>query len=630
VGPSSWSASRVEGVIPAIGVAVAVVVIAFAHGGYFATEWGWALLAFTLVCVLALLVRDRIEVAPLEIAAVGALAAFAGWTALSTAWSVSAAQPLLATERTLVYAAALPAVLLVTEPRRRAPALLAGVLTAAVVICGYALATRLIPGWLTAYPPSGGYQLAEPIGYSNGLAIIAAVGALVAVGLVADVRTRRRSRALASGTLPLLLSALYFTFSRGGWVALAAGLCVAALITARRLHFLAVVVACAAAPAAALLFGSGQSPLTHESASLAAARTAGWKFGAALLLSSVAAAAVGWVLELPEQRLHIGRRLRRGLGAAIIVGLLAVVAAVLVHAGGPAGLAARVSASFDRTLPATGGDLNRRFTSFSSDNRRDYWRVAWLEVRAHPWLGGGAGSYERYWHLDRPTTYDAQNAHNLYLETLAELGPFGLLLLLVALGIPFVAAIRARAAPAVTPGAAAFAAYAVHAGIDWDFQIVAVTLSGLFCGSALLVSARDPGQAFRVPVSARICALAALIALAAVAVAIQIGNSALANGTSVLASGNAPLAQKLALRAQRWQPWSYQPLQLLGEVELALHQPSTAQQSFRRAIALDTPNWNLWYDLAQASQGSQRINALARAAQLNPRSPELAGLRSGR
>lgn len=103
----------------------AVTVTAFAHGGYFASEWGWALLAFTLVCLLVVLVRDTIVVGPLELVAAGALLACGLWTALSTAWSVSAAQPLLASERVLVYAAALPAALLVTDSRRRSSPVLA-------------------------------------------------------------------------------------------------------------------------------------------------------------------------------------------------------------------------------------------------------------------------------------------------------------------------------------------------------------------------------------------------------------------------------------------------------------------------------------------------------------------------
>src|SRR5205823_1520359 len=215
---------------------------------------------------------------------------------------------------------------------------------------------------------------------------------------------------------------------------------------------------------------------------------------------------------------------------------------VLVRAGGPAGISDRVSTSFSRSLPNTGGDLNRRLASFSSDGRADYWRVAWREVRAHPVLGGGAGRYERYWHRYRPTAYEALNAHNLYLETLAELGPLGLALLVAAFCVPFVAAMRSRGRPGVTAAAAGLSAYLAHAALDWDFQIVAVTLAGIFCAAALLVAARDDRPGRLLTTRARAGALAVCVALVAAAIAIQAGNSALADGQAALDRGDSATA----------------------------------------------------------------------------------------
>jgi hypothetical protein len=52
-----------------------------------------------------------------------------------------------------------------------------------------------------------------------------------------------------------------------------------------------------------------------------------------------------------------------------------------------------------------------------------------------------------------------------------------------------------------------------------------------------------------------------------------------------------------------------------------------ARQSFHTAIAKDHASWTLWLDLAKASKGRARRQALARAAELAPRSPEIAELR---
>jgi hypothetical protein len=61
----------------------AVVLTGAVNGGYFPSEWGWPTLAFVLVCVLAVLVRERIVLTRLEWVAIGSLAAFALWTLLS-------------------------------------------------------------------------------------------------------------------------------------------------------------------------------------------------------------------------------------------------------------------------------------------------------------------------------------------------------------------------------------------------------------------------------------------------------------------------------------------------------------------------------------------------------------------
>jgi hypothetical protein len=607
----------------AIAAALSVTAISFTHGGYFAREWGWALLAFALVSLLAVLARDRLGLGRLEVLAIALLSAFTGWTALSTLWSVSAAQPVLATERTLVYAAALPAVLLLTRSPRGSASLVAGVIGSATAVCGYALVSRFVPGTVTVYPPPDGYQLQEPIGYWNGLAILAAMGAVATAGMAAEGRTRT-GRTFAAAALPLLVTALYFTFSRGGVLALVAGAFVALAVTRRRLHLLAVFALLAPAAALAVWYASRLPALTRAGSSLSDARSAGWRAGAVLMAGIALAAAVGFLLPTLERRVRISAPVQRLVGAALIGAVALVAVAGLVRAGGPSGIASRLSASFNRSLPQTGGDLNRRLASFSSDGRADYWRVAWREVRAHPVLGGGSGSYERYWHRYRPTAFEAQNAHNLYLETLAELGPIGLALLLATFTVPFVSAARNRAGPGVTAAAGAFAAFIAHAAVDWDFQIVAVTLAALFCAAALLAADRTATESALLSGPVRAGALAVLVPLAAVAVAIQVGNSALADGTAALDRGNEGLAARLASRAHTWQPWSYQPLQLLGEEALAAGRRADARANFEHGLARDRSEWSLWYDLAQASSGAAHAHALTVARRLNPQAPELA------
>ena len=95
------------------------------------------------------------------------------------------------------------------------------------------------------------------------------------------------------------------------------------------------------------------------------------------------------------------------------------------------------------------------------------------------------------------------DAHSLYLETLAEIGPVGLLLLLCALAVPIFAAVRARDHPLAAVGAASYAAYLVHAGVDWDWEMPAVTLAGLLCGIGVLATDRREATEITIGAPAR-------------------------------------------------------------------------------------------------------------------------------
>lgn len=594
-------------------------------GGYFPTAWGWPALAFLLITMFAVLVGERFAFGRLEFAACAAVGAFSLWTLLSLLWSSSATEPVSSFERTFVYVTFVPALFLVTS-RHAAAMLPAGVLAAATAVCAYALATRILPGRLEALPPPDGYQLSEPIGYWNGLAILAVMGTLVAVGVAAG-SFARSARALAAGSLPILLATLYLTFSRGSWIALIAGLAVALAIERRRLRFLCAGAASLAAAVIGVAFTSRLHALTAANASLGAASSAGHHLAAVLAVCVVTSVAVGWVLTTAEQKVRLGRRTRRVLAAGMAAAAVVTSITVLVSMGGPVELADRATRSFRAPLPQSGGDLNARLVSLSSNGRSEYWRVAWREVVSHPFLGGGAGSYERFWHRDRRTVYETRNAHNLYLETLAELGPVGLLLLVALLATPFIALLRARGRPALAATTAAYTAFLVHAAVDWDWQILTLGLAALACGAAVLVSARAERPAATLSGSRRAAALLLVIPLVALAIVIEVGNSSLARSISAANRGQTRPAERLARRARHWAPWSAEPWQRLGEAQLAAGDLDHARESFDHAIKLDRADWTLWYDLAEASAGPARSAALAQASRLNPLSPEVATLR---
>ena len=117
-----------------------------------------------------------------------------------------------------------------------------------------------------------------------------------------------------------------------------------------------------------------------------------------------------------------------------------------------------------------------------------------------PWLGDGAGTYRLAWQEGRPEGgQPAVDGHSLYVETLAELGLPGLALLLVAIAALLVAALRGLRGPdggahaALLGGAIALL---LHAGIDWDWEMPAVT-AWVFCAGGLALARPASGMARR-------------------------------------------------------------------------------------------------------------------------------------
>ena len=118
-----------------------------------------------------------------------------------------------------------------------------------------------------------------------------------------------------------------------------------------------------------------------------------------------------------------------------------------------------------------------------------YWWTAWNAVDDRPLAGSGAGTFDLIWSAGAPIPAYVLDAHSLYLETLVELGPLGLALVLGALLVPVVAAVPART-PVAAVAAGAYVAFLFHAGVDWDWEMPAVTVAGLACGAAILAERR--------------------------------------------------------------------------------------------------------------------------------------------
>jgi hypothetical protein len=199
---------------------------------------------------------------------------------------------------------------------------------------------------------------------------------------------------------------------------------------------------------------------------------------AALVLGTLAAATLvltgsrgGWVAAAAATAFGVAL----GFERVVLARWLAIAAGVLLALG-----LALPAGGFAEDLAAHGGD------------RSLYWHVAWQDVGDAPLGGRGAGTFARSWLERGPPNIGARDAHSLYLETLAELGVVGLLLLGAALAPPLLALLRRRVRPASAAAGAAYVAFLLHAGLDWDWEMPAVTIAGLFCGLSLVAQDRRP------------------------------------------------------------------------------------------------------------------------------------------
>jgi hypothetical protein len=601
---------------PLLLVFAGVVVLAFSEGGYFPVSWGWSALGYLLVVFAVLFVGGRVSLSRAEAAFVGALGLLLAWIVVSAVWSESVPRTVLESERALVYVAAAAALLSVASIGGHLP-LLGGLFAALIVVCAYALGTRLFPD-LLGFRVTFDNRLAEPIGYWNGLGLLAAMGIVLAVGIAAHARERVVRTLAASGTV-LFVSTLYFTTSRGASVALAIAMLFALIVDAQRLRLAATGIVLLPLLGLAVLLASRSEGLAGIAPTLEAARSEGYRLAAALAVLAMAAAFVPIGLEAARARIAIGPGGRMVASRSLVAVLLAVSVVTVVVAGGPR-LVGRAYDSF-RGPASAGGELDDRLLTFSGSGRSEYWTVAWDAYRAHPWGGTGAGTFELQWYRDRPNPFGARDAHNLYLETVSELGPVGLLVLVVALAIPLIALRSSRRESLVVSAGAAYVAFLLHAGLDWDWELPAVTLAAMFSAAVVLVGARTGESSIEIGGRGRLAAMLVVAALGAAAFVLQVGNGRLARASSALADGRSAAAIEDARSARRWLPWDSEPWRLEAEAKLARRDAEGARKSLRSAIEKDPRDWRLWYGLTLATTGKERSAAADRARALNPLDP---------
>jgi O-antigen ligase len=586
-------------------------ILAFDHGGFASTTWGWSA-CFLLVLAVVAALKGRIRFRSPALWFVTGLTLLSAGMLASYWWALAPGAAVLDSQRVLVYVG-LASCAVAAADRRAWRWLATGAAAVAVLVCADAITTRLVPQvGSSAYDPLaryalGHFRLYEPIGYWNALGILAGMGLVIAVGIATTARGP--ARFVAAGSLPMSSLVLYLTFSRGAMLSTAIGLAVTVVCARDSRAVLRTITA--QAPVAATLVGIASRVPSITSAhptSGGALRSNAVLFG--MVIAMIAAA---WVAKPRPSR---SRHTRRGMiGFGAVAALIAV--AVLVAGSGSHGSGGRSAAGAQR--------LNAHLYTVSDSGRFGLWRVALDGLATHPVTGIGSGSYVRYWDQHRSTNLNVQEAHNLYLETLAELGPAGLVLLVATLSLPLLAVRGHRPqTPLRASLIGAYLAFLVHAGFDWDWDVPAVGGVAVLIGCALILVGRRTAPT---PPRNRRLGIAGLFATLAVAAAFgYVGNSVAARSADALAAGDWSGAAAAASSAMTWQPWSTQGLLDRGQAEQHMGTPAglrVAAANYRAGIQRDAGDWELWLGLAEVTSGSGQNDALMHARALNPRGKQI-------
>ena len=626
---------RASRIVPAgsLAIALALVFLALADGGYGGESLGAGSAVVWILVVVAILARPQAlrEIAPPLALAALLLGVLLGLTALSLGWGRDDGAGFAEVVRLSGYLGAFVLVGLLARPGD-GRAVLVAVTGAVVAVALVALSSRLLgigggdAGLADALPPSRG-RLSFPLGYWNALGALMALALPVLAHLAVTGGGRWARGAALAAVGPVLLTA-WMTSSRGALLAALAGAIVVVLFATERRRTGAAAIAGIALAMPAMVgasFAGGILDSPGDGSPGAA------ELGVvALLLAGMAAAVLaGAALVDALARLsRVSSRLPRVRPAvAIPVALVAVAGLVLLAGPG------RLIDDFRTLSPEARTSESTGILSASGSGRAQFWGTALDAFADEPVRGIGAGGYATYWNQHGSLGTPARNAHSEPLELLAELGPAGLLAFLAFAAVVALAGVRRARGPdraAVGGALGLLAAGAVGFLIDWTWQIPAVTVPVLIVAAALAGSAfaaprpspaRMAGLRVPAPLAGAVLIAVAIPAVWAAGV-LGVATARLDESERALADGDASGAAQAARAAIAVEPWAAEPWFQLAEVERTVDNVEAAQLAVREGVRRAPDDFRGWIlaSVLRAQAGEALPSAVyaARALTLAP------------
>ena len=467
-------------------------VLAFQNGSYDTTTWAAAavLVWWTLGLVAVDVLPGR---RPRGTALVtGTLLGLLGvWALVSTQWTADADAAYLQAAEVTLYTGAFFLVAS-TVTREAAPRVLDGIALAIVAIALVALIGRLFPGFASTSAagralPAVIERLSWPVGYWNGLAMLVALGLPLLLRIVAGTRSRVVAAA-AVAAIPLVVADIYLSSSRGGAIVGVVAVTAFVALVRDRLPAMAAAAVGVGGGVTAVLALESRPVLVNGPFASHAASVAGREV-AALLVVVVAATGVAWMLVDPVVRRIPAPSRKAAVGLAAAAAAALVVAVALSHP-----LARLHSFAKPPVASDTPSFVRTHLVSGSGSGRWQFWTAAVDQWQSAPVVGAGAGAFAAWWAEHGSSALFVRNAHSLYLESLGELGAVGFLLASAiwvggcAIGVRACRRLDGEERTSLAGATAVALAFGVGAGVDWLWQLPAVSLVGV---SALALAARS-------------------------------------------------------------------------------------------------------------------------------------------
>jgi cell division protein ZapA (FtsZ GTPase activity inhibitor) len=326
-------------------------------------------------------------------------------------------------------------------------------------------------------------------------------------------------------------------------------------------------------------------------------------------------------LDRRVERIEFPREARLVLAAAVVVALL--VGAALANA--PRRISDARATFTQGQYMKYSDDLRTRLTSAVDNGRIDNWRIALEGFEAHPFRGTGAGTYRLTWDRERPAPpVKVNDGHSLYLETMSEMGVVGLVAVLTVLGTILIGGVLRLGGPERHAHGAFVAAgtmLAIHAGIDWDWEMPAVTAWFFAVGGAALAGRASKRRLQAMGDRGRVPIAAALLVVAVTPALLMLSQYKLQAAARSFDKGSCRSATKDAVSSINVLGNRPQAYQIVGYCDIDAGRAQEAVASFRKAVEQEPGSWEYHFGLAiaQGFAGSDPRAELAEAARLNPK-----------